>query len=71
VPGRIDAPDGAGPGPNADRGVAAVLCYALTGWITGVAFALCFNFAAQKTGGIDAKFVSVAGDDSAAKQQLA
>jgi hypothetical protein len=48
-----------------------VLCYALTGWITGVAFALCFNFAAQKTGGIDAKFVSVAGDDSAAKQQLA
>jgi hypothetical protein len=43
---------------NAFLFVAAVLSYALTGWITGIAMALCFNFIAEKTGGIDAKFVS-------------
>ena len=38
---------------------AAILAYAASGWITGAAFALCLNFAARKTGGIDAKFVSI------------
>jgi hypothetical protein len=41
----------------------AILSYAASGWITGVALALCFNFIAQKTGGINVKFVSV-DDDS-------
>jgi hypothetical protein len=41
-------------------GIAAVVSYALTGSITGVAGTLCFNFIAKHTGGIDAKFVSVA-----------
>jgi hypothetical protein len=36
---------------------AAVLSYALTGWITGVVAAVCFNFIAKQTGGIDAKYV--------------
>jgi hypothetical protein len=40
----------------------AVLSYALSGWITGVALTLCINFIARKTGGIDAKFVTVAED---------
>jgi hypothetical protein len=39
---------------------AAVLSYALTGWITGVVVAVCFNVIAKLTGGIDAKYVSVA-----------
>jgi hypothetical protein len=43
---------------------AAILAYAASGWITGAAFACCFNFAARKIGGIDAKFVSVADDKS-------
>ena len=55
---------------NAFLCVLAVLCYGLTGCITGAFVAVCFNFVAEKTGGIDAKFVSVAGDDSASKQQL-
>jgi hypothetical protein len=38
--------------------VAAVLSYALTGWITGVVAALCFNAVAKLTGGIDAKYFS-------------
>jgi hypothetical protein len=45
--------------------VGSILSYALTGWITGIALTLCFNFIAQTTGGIDAKFVSVANGDSA------
>jgi hypothetical protein len=40
----------------------AILSYAASGWITGVAVTLCFNFIAEKTGGIDAKFVSAAED---------
>ena len=44
---------------NAFYCFAAILAYAASGWITGAAFALCLNFAARKTGGIDAKFVSV------------
>lgn len=42
---------------NAFLCVGAVFSYGLSGWITGIAVALCFNFVAQKTGGIDAKFV--------------
>jgi hypothetical protein len=38
--------------------VAAVLSFALSGWITGVAGALCFSAIAKATGGIDAKYVS-------------
>jgi hypothetical protein len=38
--------------------VAAVLSFALSGWITGVVGALCFNAVAKRTGGIDAKYVS-------------
>jgi hypothetical protein len=34
---------------------AAVLSYALTGWITGAFAALCFNIIAKLIGGIDAK----------------
>jgi hypothetical protein len=50
---------------NAFLCVGSILSYALTGWITGVVLTLCLNFIAQKTGGIDAKFVSVADGDSA------
>lgn len=39
---------------------AAVLSYALTGWMTGVLVAVCFNVIAKLTGGIDAKYVSLA-----------
>jgi hypothetical protein len=38
--------------------MAEILAYPLTGWITGAVFALCFNFIAKATGGIDAKYVS-------------
>ena len=55
---------------NAFLCVGAVVCYALTGWITGIAFTLCFNFAAQKMGGIDASFVGVAEDESVVKRQM-
>jgi len=46
--------------------VAAVLSYALTGWITGAVAALCFNAVAKRTGGIDAKYVSTVIQESAA-----
>jgi hypothetical protein len=46
--------------------IAAVLSYALTGWITGAFAAVCFNFIAKPMGGIDAKFVSVAEDKQSA-----
>jgi hypothetical protein len=39
---------------------AAVLSYAVTGWITGALTAVCFNVIAKQMGGIDAKYVSVA-----------
>lgn len=48
---------------NAFLCVGAVLSYALSGWITGAAVTLCFNFIAKKTGGIDARFVSAGNDD--------
>jgi len=41
---------------------AAVLSYALTGWLTGLVAAVCFNVMAKWTGGIDAKYVSVTRD---------
>ena len=44
--------------------VAAVLSYALTGWITGAFAAVCFNVAAKQTGGIDAKYVSVSSEEA-------
>ncbi|HEU4416876.1 MAG TPA: hypothetical protein VFT65_18950 [Candidatus Angelobacter sp.] len=47
---------------------AAVLSYALTGWITGMAAAACFNVVAKQTGGIDAKYVFLADDGSSADQ---
>jgi len=31
-----------------------VACYAATGWLTGAAMVLCFNFIARRTGGIEA-----------------
>jgi hypothetical protein len=43
---------------NTFLGVAAVLSYALTGWITGTVAAVLFNVIAKHTGGIDAKYVS-------------
>jgi hypothetical protein len=49
---------------NAFLCVGSILSYALTGWITGIALTLCFNFIAQKTGGIDAKFVLVGSGES-------
>jgi hypothetical protein len=48
----------------------AVLSYALTGWITGVVAAVCFNIIAKQTGGIDAKYVSVANDDDPGKSAV-
>jgi len=38
--------------------VAEIIAYAITGWITGAAAALCFNLVAKWRGGIDAKYVS-------------
>jgi hypothetical protein len=40
--------------------VAAVISYALTGWLTGMTVAFCFNFTAKRMGGVDAKYFSVA-----------
>lgn len=39
-------------------GIAAVLAFALSGWITGAASAWCFNLMATLTDGIDGKYVS-------------
>ena len=50
--------------------VAAVLSYALTGWITGVVAALCFNAVAKQTGGIDAKYVSTVVEEDTPKPVL-
>ena len=40
-------------------GIAEILAYAATGWITGAAAAWCFNVVAKLMGGIDAKYVSI------------
>src|ERR1700691_1209185 len=50
--------------------IAALLSYALTGWITGVVVGLCFNAVAKQTGGIDAKYVPVAIDETTPKPIL-
>ena len=50
--------------------VATVFSYALTGWITGAVAAACFNVIAKQTGGIDAKYVSVANDESPAESAI-
>jgi hypothetical protein len=42
----------------------SIVSYALTGWITGIVLTLAFNFLAQKTGGIDARFVSARNSES-------
>jgi hypothetical protein len=54
---------------NAFAGVAEILAYALTGWITGAAIALCFNVVAKATGGIDAKYVSTINDSGHARME--
>jgi hypothetical protein len=41
---------------------AAVIGYAINGWITAAIAVFCFNFVARRTGGIDAKFVSTIDD---------
>ena len=37
--------------------LAASLCYALTGWLTGTAAVLAFNFVARRMDGIDARLL--------------
>jgi hypothetical protein len=49
---------------------AAVFSFSASGWITGVAGGLCFNVVAKETGGIDAKYVSVALDETIPKPIL-
>jgi hypothetical protein len=44
--------------------VFAAACYAATGWLTGAVAALCFNFIAHRTGGVQA---SVLVNESAAE----
>ncbi len=36
----------------------ATACYAATGWLTGAALVLCFNFVARRTGGIQASVLA-------------
>jgi hypothetical protein len=36
----------------------AAACYAVTGWLTGAALVLCFNFIARRTGGIEASVMT-------------
>jgi hypothetical protein len=55
---------------NAFQCGGAIATYALTGVITGIASALCFNFVAEQTGGIDARFVLVAKDEAATAHPL-
>ena len=49
--------------------VAAVLSYAFSGWVTGVAGVLCFNTVAKQTGGIDAKYLSTINQENVAKSE--
>ncbi len=44
---------------NAFQCGASIALLGLTGWITGIASVLCFNFVAAKIGGIDARFANV------------
>ena len=49
--------------------IAAVLSYAISGWITGVVGAVCFNAVARQTGGIDAKYFSPVTHEDAVKAE--
>jgi len=40
-----------------------IVAYAITGWITGAAAVISFNFVAEKMGGIDAKFITTINDE--------
>jgi hypothetical protein len=44
--------------------IAEIVAYAVTGWITGAAAALCFNLVAKQRGGIDTKYVSTIDGES-------
>jgi hypothetical protein len=57
----IPRPDGVFSGVMA--GFAEILAYAVTGWITGAAAALCFNIVCRRVGGIDARYVSIANEN--------
>lgn len=50
--------------------IAAVFSYAFSGWVTGLALALCFNLIAKQAGGIDAKYVIATVEDAPAKSTL-
>jgi len=52
---------------NIFLGLASVSLYAVTGWITGAAVTICFNFVAKQLGGIDASYVSTANEDQIVK----
>jgi hypothetical protein len=39
-------------------GLFAILCYAITGWLTGAAAVLGFNFLARRMGGIEASVLT-------------
>lgn len=49
---------------NAFLCLSAVICYGITGCITGAVVVSCFNFIARKMGGIDAKYVTLVGEDA-------
>jgi hypothetical protein len=55
---------------NAFQFGASIATFALTGVITAIALTLWFNFIAKQTGGIDAKFVTVANDEAATVHPL-
>jgi TM2 domain-containing membrane protein YozV len=57
----VPRPDGVFSGVMA--GVAEILAYAVTGWITGAVAALGFNIVCRRLGGIDAKYVSIANEN--------
>jgi hypothetical protein len=37
--------------------LATIASYATTGWLTGLGGALCFNFIAKRTGGVEVKYL--------------
>jgi len=47
--------------------LATILSYTVTGWITGIAVTVCFNFVAKRVGGIDSKYFSFAADKESVK----
>ena len=50
--------------------VAGIVSYAFSGWVTGLALALCFNVVARQTGGIEAKYVITITEDAPVKSVL-